>query len=243
MLKEMIEYIVSLKEESMNIVKDEINGDIYIKGKANRIPFDHIDAINLNSLDSTVEYIKNCIDSERFNLPFIVDVTHQQVKVYSGLDDRLDREYLVNTKALLPNIQYDYFMDMEAFVVQLKTNFIETENLIKLIAIVSSITDEAKIEIEDDGFSTKVTQVNGTAIKKVNDIRINPIVNLQPFRTFGEVEQPSSRFLLRIRDGGKMALFEADGGMWKLQAQKNVVAYLKETLKEEIKSKKVVVIG
>lgn len=45
------------------------------------------------------------------------------------------------------------------------------------------------------------------------------------------VAQPSSQFVLRINKGAELALFEADGGKWKLEAIKNIADYLKTGLK------------
>ena len=40
------------------------------------------------------------------------------------------------------------------------------------------------------------------------------------FRTFLEVEQPESEFLLRVDPDEGIGFFEADGGIWKLEAPK-----------------------
>ena len=45
-----------------------------------------------------------------------------------------------------------------------------------------------------------------------------------------EVEQPASDFLLRLDKDGRPALYEADGGAWKLEAKRNIAAYLGEQL-------------
>ena len=63
---------------------------------------------------------------------------------------------------------------------------------------------------------------------------IKPRVPLRPFRTFQEVEQPESEFLLRMDEEGNIGLFEADGGMWKLKARQTVKAFLEEQLAEEV---------
>jgi hypothetical protein len=39
------------------------------------------------------------------------------------------------------------------------------------------------------------------------------------------------------------ALFEADGGAWKIKAMKRIKEYLEEELREKIDSKKVYIIG
>lgn len=243
MIKEALKYVADLATKSQEIIVKEINGEIYINGDARRIPSDMAQDIRLDTLASTVDYIRDCIESNKFKMPFIVKTGYERVDVFSGLNDRLERNHLVVAKPLLPMIRFDQWMDMESFVIQLKTCFVDTDNLNRLISIVSTITDESKVSMEDDGFGLKVSQVSGTTIKKQQDLQINPIVRLAPYRTFGEVEQPESRFLLRVRDGGQMALYEADGGMWKLEAQKNVSDYLRAELVDEIRNNTVVVVG
>jgi hypothetical protein len=57
-----------------------------------------------------------------------------------------------------------------------------------------------------------------------------------------EVEQPESEFLLRISDKGEIGLLEADGGVWKLEATRNVAGYFERELKDLIEKGDVVVI-
>jgi len=57
----------------------------------------------------------------------------------------------------------------------------------------------------------------------------NPVV-LAPFRTFREIAQPESKFVFRMQQGPRCALFEADGGAWRLEAMKRSKAYLEEEL-------------
>jgi hypothetical protein len=65
----------------------------------------------------------------------------------------------------------------------------------------------------------------------------NPF-KLKPFRTFREVDQPESPFIFRVHQQAeempKCALYEADGGAWKLQAMKNIGDYLKEKLPDTV---------
>lgn len=55
----------------------------------------------------------------------------------------------------------------------------------------------------------------------------NPVY-LKPFRTFTEITQPESAFVLRMRESGgiQVALFEADGGAWKNEAILAIKDYL-----------------
>lgn len=70
---------------------------------------------------------------------------------------------------------------------------------------------------------------------------VQPIVHLQPYRTFLEVAQPASDFLLRIDKDGHPALYEADGGAWKLEAKRSIAAYLGGQLADLVESGNVVV--
>ena len=72
----------------------------------------------------------------------------------------------------------------------------------------------------------------GVALKQV--VPVKPRVTLAPFRTFLEVEQPASEFILRLDNNASIGLLEADGGMWKLVARETIKKFLEEKLAEEI---------
>jgi hypothetical protein len=64
------------------------------------------------------------------------------------------------------------------------------------------------------------------------------IVNLKPYRTFRDVEQPVSSFLFRMKlvdEERKIVgccLYEADGGRWRNTAVKTIQEFLVENLAE-----------
>lgn len=243
MIKEALRYVAELATEAQGIITEEINGETYIKGDAKRIPTDKAETLSLNTLQATVDYIRDCIRAYNFVHPFIVDINDRTVTVRSGMNCHMERNTMSITKPTLPSIALNQYMDMEEFIIQLKTCFVESDNLNKLAQLVSSITDKSEVKVEDDGFSMTVSQTSGTAIKKAEELHINPIVRLAPYRTYMELEQPESKFLLRVLDGGRMALYEADGGMWKLEAQRKISEYLRNELSGEIESGTVVVLG
>jgi hypothetical protein len=53
----------------------------------------------------------------------------------------------------------------------------------------------------------------------------NPI-QLKPFRTFPEVDQPEGMFVLRMKTGGLATLIVCDGNAWKLEAVKRLREWL-----------------
>lgn len=68
-------------------------------------------------------------------------------------------------------------------------------------------------------------------ITKVNEIEVKNPVTLRPFRTFAEVEQPQSKFIVRLRDAKEgmppgVALFEVADYSWKLKAMLSIKQYL-----------------
>lgn len=97
---------------------------------------------------------------------------------------------------------------------------------------------EPKVTYNDNGIATSVVTKTGVALQTNESIR--PIVSLRPYRTFQEVEQPASQFLIRINERG-ILFTEADGGMWKLKARETVKAYFEERLSDEISNGSVVV--
>ncbi len=73
---------------------------------------------------------------------------------------------------------------------------------------------------QDDGLAQTVTLKSGSG--SLARVELKEIVNLRPYRTFADVMQPMSMFKLRVRRNGGLALFEADGGRWRLEAMDNV---------------------
>ena len=65
-------------------------------------------------------------------------------------------------------------------------------------------------------------------------------ITLKPYRTFAEVDQPESLFLIRISERG-ISFIEADGGMWRLTARKTIKEYLEQQLKDQVAGGEVVV--
>jgi hypothetical protein len=96
--------------------------------------------------------------------------------------------------------------------------------------VVGSIQTESVQTSTDDGVSQTVTARSGIA-KLVSMEVPNPVV-LRPFRTFPEIEQPASNFVLRMerRDGKlpRVALFETSDNQWKVEAVKKIGTYLRD---------------
>ena len=124
-------------------------------------------------------------------------------------------------------------------IIALKSKFVETEELLNVVQLLGNITNEQSAQTLDDGFTQNVVVKKGIALKENKNIK--PIVKLIPYRTFLEVGQPESEFLLRLHDGNTVALYEADGGAWKLEARRKIADYLRRELFELISERRVLV--
>lgn len=199
-----------------------------------------VSTIRLHTLAGLVDIIRK--EYTNFDGPVIVNVDCEEyVRVYSAIDeDDRGREIPYDVTAELIEIPFNRRLDYETMMITLKSKFVETPELLELVKLLGTITEENSATASDDGFSQSVVVRKGIAMKEGKVVK--PIVKLKPYRTFSEVDQPESESLVRLSDGAQVALYEADGGAWKLQARRNVAEYLKANLTEFIESGEVIVI-
>lgn len=143
-------------------------------------------------------------------------------------------EYITCAKAETQGFNFGTWHTPEDFAIALQTRFVaDAGDIQSLLVLASNVKQEAVTINEDDGYSQKLSASAGVALK--HSVVAKPRVNLAPYRTFTEVEQPVSMFLFRARGGNpteqpKLALFEADGGKWRNEATENIARYLRTLL-------------
>ena len=164
---------------------------------------------------------------------------HKRVEILSPLVGVENKRHLVAfCDAKTPTIKLNSYMPAEDMSIQLQTCFENDEqpgedksNRDKVLSVVGSLVSDQNMQTADDGFSQRVTVKQGIATNGVAVVK-NPVY-LTPFRTFHEVEQPESAFVLRFKEGPMAALFEADGGYWMLQAVNNIRKWLTDMLADQ----------
>ena len=119
-------------------------------------------------------------------------------------------------------------MDTERFNIMLQSAFVDNTDKILLLKYTGLIQEENVKDTGDDGISQAVTIKTGVAT--VGQAIVPNPVSLAPFRTFPEVTQPSSKFIFRMQEGPKAALYEADGGAWRNEAILSIKSYLQKEL-------------
>lgn len=236
MLKEFVQYLLDLKRPEIV----EANGNTYSTRSLHRINVEEdVKSIRIQSLSGLVDYIRSNFDHER---PVMIHVeSPTRVNVFDALNDVNDRRTYIEAKAMLPEITFERFMSREAFNIMLQACFVPNEWREKVLKVISSIVEENSIAQSDDGVTQRVTAKQGIATVGIENVP-NP-VSLKPFRTFVEVTQPESNFILRLKEGGQVGLFEADGGAWELNAMHSIKEYFNEHLADLVETKKVMIVA
>ena len=191
------------------------------------------------TLGSIVKIIRAELKSQE--LPLFVNVINEKtVEVVSTYNDDLSRDRLYIAKSDVPGFAQGY-RDIEKAIIELRSLFVPGEGTAYVLDLLSRIGKNDSIQISDNGVTQTVETAQGVALKAAE--KINPRVCLRPFRTFLEVEQPESDYLLRVDAEKGVGLFEADGGVWKLEAKRNIADYFKAELKDLIDSVDVVMLA
>ncbi|MFV0470322.1 MAG: hypothetical protein ACK5MK_15540 [Dysgonomonas sp.] len=212
-------------EEMAEVTVVDIEGIPYSKDKLNPVSLPKPSALTTRSLTGLVDYLKANVDELRPEELIIHIYDCEHVALISSLDGafRKREEYLM-TEALLPNITLNSFMDRESFNIMLQSRFVDIADRAAVLASIGKMRYENEVKMEDDGITQTVASKAGVALVREEQIP-NP-VRLAPFRTFTEVEQPISPFILLVDDKCRVGLFEADGGAWRNEAMKKIKEYL-----------------
>lgn len=238
MLKDALEYLVSMGSKETMEVKDKtfiVGGDdiLQVEGQTQS-------PLATTTLQSVVDYLSCNLDKSLSKagqvIVHITDPTH--VSVFREINADKNRDKLLQVNADLPEqIRYGSFYDMESFNIALQSRFVDVQDRAKLLALVGNVQDGNVRSIGDDGVTQTTTVKTGVA--SVSDVLVPNPVMLAPYRTFAEVEQPVSSFVFRMRkgnDGPGAALFEADGGAWRIDAIANIRGWLESHLADALGS-------
>lgn len=235
MLAKLIDKIVTLKETKTF----EINGQTYADAPLTRIPphVDRPECIRVSGLDGICKLIR----TELAKIDTVVMVqakSHNTVEVMTTYLPDFSRNILYRADADAPGLRTG-FRGREVALIELRSLFIPNEGTAYLLDLLSKMTDENKVSTNDNGVTQTVEARQGVALNAM--VEVKPRVMLRPFRTFLEVEQPESEFLLRVDADEGIGFFEADGGIWKLEAKKNIADYFNTNLTDLIEAGKVVI--
>lgn len=182
--------------------------------------------LRLSTLQSLVDYLTANRDRlEKEELVLHVD-SPTSVSLLGKLTGEA-RQRFTYARATCDDL-VDHFLgtyhDQEAFVIALQSRFVQTEHVAELLRLVQRIKLESGTETEDDGRTQRVAARSGVHL--ADDVDVPNPVHLRPYRTFREVDQPETPFVLRVRKDMGLGLYEADGGAWRIQAVQSVAAWI-----------------
>lgn len=186
------------------------------------------ETMNVNTLDAFIEYIKAGISNGEITDKLYINVTSPTtVKAVTPINKYGKRKTIVTAeRCYLEKFNFSRYLSFEDFVISLQSKFIASEQRKTLLENLKNVTQQNELRTEDNGITQQVVAKQGAALGAVS---VSPIWELAPYRTFTEISQPTSLFLLRLKqagEGSEFALFETDGGKWAIDAMSYIKLYL-----------------
>ena len=212
----------------------EINGKQYTNDSLKRVFDDpRPSKLSVNTLTGITDYIKNNIDEVAPGECLILVDSPEKVLVYGPVQGEKNDRHIILEAVLDPQIKqfsFNKWLEQEEFIISVLALFKETADREKIVDATSNMTAALTVAGEDDG-STMERKANSGVI--VGGEKPPKVVNLKPYRTFPQVEQPESSFLFRYKKvdtAVAVALYEADGGAWRTDAIMNIKKFIEEQL-------------
>jgi|SRR5215467_940907 len=211
----------------------EVDGKNYLTRAVHAPPPDpQIDTLMIHSLTGVVAYMTNNVDDLKgayvqVTAPNCVDV----ILPPSGRTK--ERGHALRAGCWEIGLKLNQYLSIEDAVVQLQCCFVASDMRAALLAVLGNVTAEVIGKWGDDGISQTVTAKRGLSLSATVQVP-NP-VPLAPFRTFPEIDQPESLFVVRLKQTDKapmVALYEADGGKWRSEATDSIATYLRGCMAE-----------
>jgi hypothetical protein len=219
----------------------EIGGSSYTSRKVFdiRAPEQEVKPLGINTLRGLTDYVNKNVDALTKEECMIHVASHDKVYLLSkvaGHFKQRDAFVIASCESLFGNsFRFGQFIDNEQFIIGMQSLLVQTDETAKILKVVGNIKEEKVASFSDDGISQSVTAKAG--VVRVEQVAVPNPVLLRPYRTFREIEQPESPFVLRMKEGGDLplcALFEADGGNWKIKAVNAIKDYLEFETKGSI---------
>lgn len=236
-LQELAEFVVASVDASVRVIRDE-GGQYVLERKGagvdamrQLIPADPkaAKAIEVHTLDAVTDYLRE----NRDGLALAKVVIHvggpRMVRVLGPLREHRDREcFVIATPPADDLAGLNTFQPQADFLLMLQRFFVADAERAALLLLAGTLADEDARTAVDDG----VTQIVATkAGSRLGSAAVKNPWLLVPRRSFPEVALAPVPFVLRVKGNGpgqpsSLALFEADGGAWRVDAIAKIRAHL-----------------
>lgn len=225
MLKAFVEKIENLAFQSM-----ERDGRTLTTRQLYAVKEAEPEALKVHTLGGILDFSSLCGHMSGF-VAHVEDYLNVHLKSSHLQGSEKQRDCYVTASAYPIRHQFGEYMPLESFVTYIQSCFVPDETTAAILKVVGNVVQGAEAEYADDGVTQRVTARAGVTRREIVDLP-NP-VTLRPYRTFPDIEQPESLFVLRMKAGKEgeqplCALFEADGGAWKNKAVETIKQYFRD---------------
>lgn len=222
--KNFIDKILELAPVSTFVI-DNIPGRNFTGSKIYPVQSPVVAPITCHTLTGLVDFYDALPVDDQKRVMFHVEDFNNVSIISEVFGPEKQRETFITAHAYPQESLFNRYYDHEDFMIKILSCFVQDETTAKVLKIVGNLKSEAAATYSDDGLTQTVTAKTG--ITRVENIDLPNPITLRPYRTFADIDQPESSFILRLkqRDGIQAALFEADGASWKNKAISNIKAY------------------
>ncbi len=227
MLKAAIEKILGLAPPT----QVDIDGRQYFNQGLTPVKPPVQNDLAISTLTSIADYFRDNPDSIDLKKAVVHIKSHTCVEVVSAVVGEWIQRHSYLTAEVAPKaFQYGRYLPIEHFMIAVQTHLVQDDTTAALLQVVGNITDGASVKLLDDGVTQQVEAKSG--ITRIENVKLPNPVQLAPYRTFLEITQPASAFVFRMKksqgaEGPTAALYEADGGIWQLEAIKRIRDWLR----------------
>lgn len=199
------------------------------------------EVLEVHTLNGLVEYIRTNASAggdEGDGLDRDAVMLHiaapDRVELVSGLRGEFNQRLRYASAVLLdrfagyPAFSFGRWMDVESMLIALQALFAAEEGRAGVLRLLGNMKGEAVKTNADDGVTQTVSTRVGVLMSGMAEVP-NPVY-LAAYRTFPEIPGPIVPYILRVRlerDQIQVALFEADGGAWRLEAIDRIATFLR----------------
>lgn len=217
----------------------DVNGEAWSARELHPVLYEpKVDELKFASLASLRDYVNSGFDGLGAGDEMAVIDSPTKVTLSGRIFGRRRQRDIIAVAewADMEKFPFDRYMAVEEFCIRLRSLMApkDGDDAGYILSFAGAMKVGSSVETNDDGISQTVEVKRGVSGRLTGKEGVKPIVRLSPYRTFADVEQPESEFLLRAKDDhgeAQLALFKADGGAWKLTARERIKAYLEQGCK------------
>ena len=249
--REALEYLVELGRKLVPVEKLQFGGRDYTRQEIKPVAEPQVTAIKISTLSSLADLCtgkfthdglaagsSHCFEGFDVKKHVIHVVSPSQVQVVGARSNQWrDREILIDCKLTeTADFPLGKWLTQDQFIIAVLSTCVPGGDRDYVAKLAGNAMSEKVTTSQDDGVSQNVGTRSGAHI--LNQETVKNIVEVKLYRTFREVEQPTSKFLFRLQQSGEniptFAFFEADGGAWKLEAIENVARFLRTQVPDAV---------